>query len=67
MAIINDTIALIKETLKPHLLIIFLLISNMIGIGANAAVFITDVCHPFNPIDFCANGICPCKNKSKPK
>jgi hypothetical protein len=56
-----------KETLNPHLFIIFLFKNNINGIGANAAVLITLVCQPFNPIDFCANGICPCKNKSKPK
>jgi hypothetical protein len=63
----KDKIAVIKDTLNPHLFITFLLINNINGIGAKAAVLITVVCQPFRPIDFCANGICPCKNRSNPK
>jgi hypothetical protein len=53
----KEIMAVMKDTLKPHLFIIFLLKNNINGIGANAAVLITLVCQPFNPIDFCANGI----------
>jgi hypothetical protein len=53
----NDKIAILKDTLKPHRFIIFLFKNNINGIGAKAALFMTDIFQPDIPMELEANGI----------
>jgi hypothetical protein len=51
IAIMKEIMAMENAALNPHLFIIFLLMININGIGAKAAVLMTVVCHEFKPIE----------------